>query len=83
MRIKSFLKTLELDRAVQSEIARAFGELIGGIKSGARTTNQYAEVDIYFAFIRVRQILHTAFGNRIPDDMIIDNIPTALENTKT
>lgn len=58
---------VELDRAIQSEIARAFGTLIGGVKSAARPSNQYAEVDAHHAIIRAREILHTALGGRIPD----------------
>ena len=59
----------ELDRAVQGEIARAFGELLAGVKSTSRPTNQYADVDWHSALARTRTILHTAMGGRIPDEV--------------
>lgn len=59
--------TLELDRAIQGEIARAFGTLLAGVKSATRPTNQYADTDLVLALTRTRNILHVCMGGRIPD----------------
>jgi hypothetical protein len=58
---------LELDRAIQGEIARAFGTLLAGVKSATRPTNQYADTDLALALARTRNILHVCMGGRIPD----------------
>ena len=69
--------TLELDRAVQGEIARAFGELLGGLKVAsqqARSWSRFAREQVATdhrrnAVSNFRRILHTSMGGRIPDEV--------------
>lgn len=75
--------TYELDRAVQGEIARAFGELLGGLKVASRheylarrahpwsrsARERSATDHRRNAVSNFRRILHTAMGGRIPDEV--------------
>lgn len=75
--------TLELDRAVQSEIARAFGELLGGLKVASHHARLASQAHSWPRFAReqsatdhrrnavsnFRRILHTSMGGRIPDEV--------------
>lgn len=70
--------TLELDRAVQSEIARAFGELIQAIQDGEDCFSMWWTDEIAGhhrdqihkdAIRKVATILHAAMGGRIPDEV--------------
>lgn len=75
--------TYELDRAVQGEIARAFGELLGPLCMANRieafaAANPAFEHEAHTlavvshrreALRNFRRILHTAMGGRIPDEV--------------
>lgn len=75
---------LELDRAVQSEIARAFGALIQAMVDGERCLSHRrrgpeswyntvyednADSDRRWGLRTFARILHTAMGGRIPDEV--------------
>ena len=57
--------TLELDRAVQKAVAEAFGELICRLVDEADCAN----FRHWGALAAFRDILHTAMGGRIPDEV--------------
>lgn len=57
--------TYELDRAVQVKIAEAFGEMIGRLTDEADCAN----FRHWGALAAFRDILHTAMGGRIPDEV--------------
>jgi hypothetical protein len=68
----------ELDRAVQSEIARAFGALIQAMMDGEDCFSMWWTDEIAShhrdqihqdAIRKVSTILHTAMGGRIPDEV--------------
>jgi len=70
--------TYELDRAVQGEIARAFGELIQAMVDGEQCFSMWWTDEIASlhrdqiqqdAIRKVASILHTATGGRIPDEV--------------
>lgn len=65
--------TYELDRAVQSEVARAFGELIAGCvlaESWVHPTFAFERKRLRRAGIRAfRFLIHTSMGGRIPDEV--------------
>lgn len=73
----------ELDRAVQGEIARAFGELLGGLRVASQHARLASQAHSWSRFAReqsatdhrrnavsnFRRILHTSMGGRIPDEV--------------
>lgn len=77
-------ETLELDRAVQSEIARAFGGLIQVMVDAEHYLSirgpDYADTADMYRRIGVRdfrRIIHTAMGGRIPDTTGTDHVEEA------